>query len=63
MPAFSQRRTETRLTKRQKRVLKQEGVLDNEANINAKGFAIDKNIQPMTKTKNWHSMLGMMIII
>lgn len=51
MPAVAQRRAETRLTKRQKRILRQEGVLDQEANINAKGFSIDKSIRPMTKNQ------------
>ena len=51
MPAAPQRRMENRLSKRQKRVLRQDGVLDQEANINAKGFSIDKSIRPMTKNQ------------
>jgi predicted ribonuclease YlaK len=66
MPAFSQRKTDTRMTKRQKRVLKQEGVLDNDANINAKGFSIDKSIAPMTKNQElafdaWEDDYNMML--
>jgi predicted ribonuclease YlaK len=51
MPAPAQRRMETRLSKRQKRVLRQDGVLDKDANINTKGFSIDAGIAPMTKNQ------------
>jgi phosphate starvation-inducible protein PhoH len=48
MPAKRPAQSQTRLTKRNKRVLRQEGVLDQESNINTRSFAIDSQIQPMT---------------
>lgn len=51
MPAPAKRRMETRLSKRQKRVLRQDGVLDKDANINTKSFSIDAGISPMTKNQ------------
>jgi predicted ribonuclease YlaK len=48
MPARSLAQSQPRLTKRQKRILRQEGVLDEEAKIVAKGFSIDRKIAPMT---------------
>lgn len=51
MPAPAQRRQETRMTKRQKRVLRQDGVLDKDTNALTKVFSIDKGIRPMTKNQ------------
>lgn len=43
MPANQQR-----LTKKQRRRLRQEGVLDSDNNVSASGFKISSNIRPMT---------------
>lgn len=51
MPAPAHRRMETRLSKRQKRVLRQDGVLDENTKINTKVFSIDAGISPMTKNQ------------
>jgi len=37
-----------RMTKRQKRVLRQQGILDTNSNLNEQGFYIDKSIKPKT---------------
>ena len=50
MPA-PQRTMEKRLTKKQKRVLRQNGVLDQEGNINARSFSIADDIHPITKNQ------------
>ena len=42
--------TEKRLTKRQKRILKQQGVLTEDNNI-SHSFAVDKSIKPMTENQ------------
>lgn len=41
-------RQETRMTKKQKRVLKQQGVIDDTGKINPTGLQIDSYIKPMT---------------
>lgn len=62
MPVHSQQK---RLTKRQKRVLRQQGVIDNENNF-SRSFTIDSSIKPITQNQkiafeSWNKGYNLML--